>query len=261
MTTTYHKEYPADRAAMQAMRSELQLHPVLEFGPGARPVFDGLIAATPPAQNVSYEAATIGGIPGWWCRPSDAVEGVAILYLHGGAYVLGSAGAYRNFAGQIAARAKASTFIADYRLAPEYRFPGAVEDAFAAYQGLSADGYLRLALVGDSAGGGLALSLLLVATASSKGGSVPQPAAAAVISPWTDLALTGDSIKRRSKAEWVRETAKLFVEAGCAKGKLAGLLMHIERSPLFAGVSGNIKLVDGGVDAMNLKYARENQTA
>jgi monoterpene epsilon-lactone hydrolase len=201
MNTTYHNEYPADQAAMQAMRAELRLHPALEFGPEARPVFDELIARTPAALNVSYEAATVGGVPGWWCRPSNAIEGAAILYLHGGAYILGSAAAYRDFAGQIAARAKAAAFIADYRLAPEHRFPGAVADAIAAYQGLSADGYSRLALVGDSAGGGLALSLLLLTTAASKTGSVLQPAAAAVMSPWTDLALTGDSIATRSSAD------------------------------------------------------------
>jgi monoterpene epsilon-lactone hydrolase len=201
MNTTYHNEYPADQAAMQAMRAELRLHPALEFGPEARPVFDELIARTPAALNVSYEAATVGGVPGWWCRPSNAIEGAAILYLHGGAYILGSAAAYRDFAGQIAARAIAAAFIADYRLAPAHRFPGAVDDAIAAYQGLSADGYSRLALVGDSAGGGLALSLLLLATAASKTGSVLQPAAAAVMSPWTDLALTGDSIATRSSAD------------------------------------------------------------
>jgi epsilon-lactone hydrolase len=201
MNTTYHNEYPADQAAMEAMRAELRLHPALEFGPEARPVFDELIARTPAALNVSYEAATVGGVPGWWCRPSNAIEGAAILYLHGGAYILGSAAAYRRFAGQIAARAKAAAFIADYRLAPEHRFPGAVDDAIAAYQGLSAEGHSRLALVGDSAGGGLALSLLLLTTAASKTGSVLQPAAAAVMSPWTDLALTGDSIATRSSAD------------------------------------------------------------
>jgi monoterpene epsilon-lactone hydrolase len=201
MNTTYHNEYPADQAAMQAMRAELRLHPALKLAPEARPVFDELIARTPAAQNVSYEVATVGGVPGWWCRPSNAIEGAAILYLHGGAYILGSAAAYRDFVGQIAARARAAAFIADYRLAPEHRFPGAVDDAIAAYHGLSEDGYSRLALVGDSAGGGLALSLLLLATAASKTGSVPQPAAAAVMSPWTDLTLTGDSIATRSSAD------------------------------------------------------------
>jgi monoterpene epsilon-lactone hydrolase len=111
MNTTYHNEYPADQAAMQAMRAELRLHPALELGPEARPVFDELIARTPAAQNVSYEAATVGGVPGWWCRPSNAIEGAAILYLHGGAYILGSAAAYRDFAGQIAVRAKVAAFI------------------------------------------------------------------------------------------------------------------------------------------------------
>ena len=201
MHTTYHNEYPADQTAMQAMRAELRLLPALEFGPEARPVYDEIIARTPAAQNVSFEAATVGGVSGWWCRPSNVIEGTAILYLHGGAYILGSAAAYRNFVGQIAARAKAAAFIADYRLAPEHRFPNAVEDAFAAYRGLSAEGYSRLALVGDSAGGGLTLSLLSLATAASNAGSILQPAAAAVMSPWTDLALTGDSIATRSSAD------------------------------------------------------------
>jgi hypothetical protein len=107
MTAIYHKEYPADRAAMQVMRAELHLHPAFEFGPEARPVYDELIARTIAAQDVTYEAGTVGGVPGWWCRPWDAVEGAAILYLHGGAYILGSASAYRSFAGQIAAKAKA----------------------------------------------------------------------------------------------------------------------------------------------------------
>jgi hypothetical protein len=135
MNTTHHKGSLADQAAMQTMRAELRLHPALDFGPEARSVFDEIIARTPAAQNVSYEAAMVGGVPGWWCRPANAIEGAAVLYLHGGAYILGSAIAYRNFAGQIAARAKAAAFIADYRLAPEHRFPGAVEDAIAAYRG------------------------------------------------------------------------------------------------------------------------------
>ena len=216
MTAIYHKEYPADRAAMQVMRAELHLHPAFEFGPEARPAYDELIARTIAAQNVTYEAGTVGGVPGWWCRPWDAVEGAAILYLHGGAYILGSASAYRNFASQIAARAKAVTFIPDYKLAPEQRYPGAVDDAFAVYRGLSA-GYSSLALAGDSAGGGLALSLLSLATAASRDGSVHRPSAAAVMSPWTDLALTGDSIEARANADPIltrdalRKAAKLYL--------------------------------------------------
>jgi len=80
-----------------------------------RPIFDELMAKTPAANGVSYEAATVGGVPGWWCRPADAVGGSAVLYLHGGAYVVGSPLPI-DFVGQIAARARAAMFIADYGL-------------------------------------------------------------------------------------------------------------------------------------------------
>ena len=173
-----------------------------------------MIKSTPAAKAITYEPATIEGVRGWWCRPSDAIEGAAILYLHGGAYVLGSAEAYCNFAGQIAARAKVAAFIADYRIAPEHPFPAAIDDAEAVYRGLSAAYYSRLALVGDSAGGGLALSLLVKL---SKDNSVTQPYAAAVMSPWTDLALTGDSMRTKAEAdplltpEALRKAAALYV--------------------------------------------------
>ncbi len=236
MNATYHKLSPADQAAMQAMRAELLLHPALEFGPEARPVYDQLIAKTPPVDNVTYEAATVGGVPGWWCRPPDVIEDATILYLHGGAYVLGSAAAYRNFVGQIAARTKAATIIADYRLAPEHQFPGAVDDAMAAYRGLAAEGYSRLGLVGDSAGGGLALSVLLIATAASKGGSIPPPVAAAVMSPWTDLALTGESIETRSEADPLLKSDSLERATYLYLGKLNPL--DPQASPLYGDLTG-----------------------
>ena len=236
MTNNYHKEYPADQAAMQAMRAELHKQPAMEFGSEARPMFDELMVKTPAADGVSYEAATVGGVLGWWCRPADAVEGSAILYLHGGAYVIGSAVASRNFVGQIAMRVKAATFIAEYGLAPEHRFPGAVDDALAVYRGLSAAGYSSLALAGDSAGGGLALSLLSLATAASQDGSVLCPSAAAVMSSWTDLALTGDSIKKRANSDplltrdALEKAAKLYLGEQDPRDPRA--------SPLYGDVTG-----------------------
>lgn len=201
MTVTYHKEHQPDRAAMLAMRAELAGQPALEFGPEARPGFDELMERTPAAEGVTYQTSAVGGVAGWWCKPEQAREGCAIVYFHGGAYVLGSAAAYRNFVGQIAERAKAAIFIVDYHRAPERTFPAPVNDAEAVYRGLSASGFSKLAIAGDSAGGGLALALLLLVTAASKGGSVPLPACAAVMSPWTDLALTGNSIETRAKAD------------------------------------------------------------
>src|SRR6185369_8863843 len=102
----------------------------------------------------------VGGVQGWWCRPAHADERAVLLYLHGGGYVIGSAAAYRNFVGHIARRAGAAAFVADYALAPERPYPAAMDDLRAIHEGLLARGYERIALCGDSAGGGLALSLL-----------------------------------------------------------------------------------------------------
>lgn len=139
------------------MRAMIALQSAADLGPGGRAALDELMAKTPAADSVGYEEAAVGGVPGWWCRPADANPDAAILYLNGGAYVVGSAQAYRHFAGQIAERAKEAAFVADYGLAPERPFLAAVDDAEAAYRGLASGGVSRIAIVGDSAGGGLAL--------------------------------------------------------------------------------------------------------
>ena len=163
-----HSISSEDRTTVTAMGAAVRPHKGQMRGVAARAPFDAIMGAVPPADGVAYEANTINGVPGWWCRPPQTRAGEAILYLHGGWYSLGSALAYRNLAGQIATRAGAATFVADYRLAPEHPFPAAVLDAQACYQGLSDRGLQRIALVGDSAGGGLALVLLAIATARAK---------------------------------------------------------------------------------------------
>ena len=194
MKITHHDEHLIDRAAMLAMRAMIALGPAADLGPGGRPAFDDLMAKTPAADGIDYEAATLDGVSGWWCRPVQAEAGAAILYLHGGAYVVSSAQAYRHFAGQIAVRAGAPVFVADYRLAPEHPFPAAVDDAEAAYRGVAEAGFTRIAIVGDSAGGGLALVTAARMARAARTGDGPAPLAAVAISPWTDLALTGESI-------------------------------------------------------------------
>jgi monoterpene epsilon-lactone hydrolase len=198
-SSTHHPEHLADRAAMLAMRAMIALQPPADFGPAGRSAFDDLMARTPAADGITYEAAAVGGVPGWWCRPASAIAGGAILYLHGGAYVVGSAQAYRHFAGQIATRAKAPLFVAEYGLAPESPFPAAVDDAEAAYRGLADAGFASLAIAGDSAGGGLALVTAARMTHAASGGRTPSPSAVCVMSPWTDLALTGDSLESRAR--------------------------------------------------------------
>jgi len=198
---THHKEHLLDRAAMLAMRTLLSVQPKLQFGAAARSDFDALMEKMPESAGVTYEAATIGGVAGWWCKPQQAQPGAAIVYFHGGAYVLGSAAAYRNFVGQIAERAETAVFVVDYRLAPEHPFPSAVDDAHAVYLGLADSGFSRLVIGGDSAGGGLALALLQLTTAALKKGQLPRALATFVFSPWTDLALTGDSMESKAKAD------------------------------------------------------------
>ncbi|MGH6617850.1 alpha/beta hydrolase [Sphingomonas sp.] len=198
MTEIYHKEHLLDRAAMVVMRAMIALQPKADLGPDGRTAFDDLMGRTPAADTVTYEAAEMGGVSGWWCRTPGATPGAAILYLHGGAYVVGSAQAYRNFVGQVVLRAKVDAFVADYSLAPERPFPAAVDDSEAVYRGLVAAGISKVAIVGDSAGGGLALVTATRMTAAARGGLTPKPVAAVAMSPWTDLALTGDSVTTRA---------------------------------------------------------------
>jgi epsilon-lactone hydrolase len=234
--TTHHSEHLADRAAMFAMRMVIALQPKADLGPAGRAAFDELMEKTPSAEEVTYEAATLGGVPGWWCRPAEADVTPAILYLHGGAYVVGSAQAYRHFAGQIAARARAPAFVADYGLAPERPFPAAVEDAEAAYRGLAAAGFPRIAIAGDSAGGGIALIAAGRMTEAARDGAKPPPVAACVMSPWTDLALTGDSIDNRARHDplltrgALEDARRLYLGQGSAQDPRA--------SPLYGDMAG-----------------------
>jgi len=234
--STYHAEHLVDRAAMLVMRTVIALQPKPNLGPAGRTAFDELMEKTPSAEGIAYEAATVGGVPGWWCRPADAVDGSAILYFHGGAFVVGSAQAYRHLAGQIAVHAKAPVFVAEYRLAPEHPFPAAVEDAEAAYRGLAVLGIHRIAIAGDSAGGGLALVAAARMVLAARDGATPAPVAVCVLSPWIDLALTGDSIETRAKHDpllsrhALEEAARLYLGQSDAKDPRA--------SPLYGDVAG-----------------------
>jgi monoterpene epsilon-lactone hydrolase len=152
---------------------------------------------TPAALGIDYTTDTIGGIPGIWCRPPTPANRT-ILYLHGGWFVSGSPEAYRNFVGQIAARSNAAAFIPTYRLAPEHPFPAGVEDAHAAYRGLIERGLRDVVIVGDSAGGALALELL---ARTARDPQEPRPTAAVLLSPVTDLSFSGVTWESRDAAD------------------------------------------------------------
>jgi acetyl esterase/lipase len=153
-----------------------------------REAYDAMSNDTPVTDDVALEAVDRDGVRGWWVQPAGALADRAILFLHGGAYMLGSAQAYRGFASQIASRAGVAAFVPDYPLAPEHPFPAAFDAAVAARRWLGNQGVTQMALVGDSAGGALAL-----AAAHPSAATEPKVASIAVFSPWIDLALSGAS--------------------------------------------------------------------
>lgn len=158
-----------------------------------------------------------------------------ILYLHGGGYLLGWPSLYRDLTWRVAAAAQATVLCIDYRLAPEHPFPAALDDAVAAYRWLLAQGAepRHIAITGDSAGGGLALATLL----RLRDEGIPLPAASATVSPWTDLALTGDSFRRSAAA--ADPLIPVDSVARAADFYLAGTdARHPYASPLYADPAG-----------------------
>lgn len=193
-----------------------------------RASYDRLMEQTPNAADVAYEEGKVGGVAGWWCLPKGRDKSAAILYLHGGAYVLGSAKTYRNFAGQVASHAGMAAFAVDYGLAPEHIFPAAIDDSIAAFQGLSQD-FASVAVVGDSAGGGLALAL-------AESNLAKRPAAVVLLSPMTDLALTGETITSNSGADFILNR---FALAGAASQYLGpNDVRNPQGSPLYGDLTG-----------------------
>ena len=120
-------------------------------GTAGRGPFNDFMEQVAVPEGVTFEAATVGGISGWWAKPPKAQKGAAIIHVHGGWFNWGTARACRNFAGHIASSAGADAFVPDYRLAPEHPFPAAVRDLEACYRGLVDKGTIKIALTGDSA--------------------------------------------------------------------------------------------------------------
>jgi acetyl esterase/lipase len=233
--STFHTISVEDNAAMAAMRTIVEPNKGRLQGTAARVPFDAIMERVVAPAGVAYEEDIVGGVSGWWCRPENARVGEAILHLHGGWFNWGSAQAFRNMVGHIAACTGVGAFVPDYRLAPEHPFPAAIEDVRACYLGLIERGFAMIAITGDSAGGNLALGLLSFATALKASGGV-LPVAAAVLSPVTDLSLTGASWETRAAADpyFIRSQAAELVHS-----YLAGHdPMDPQASPLYGELVG-----------------------
>jgi len=196
----HHPCSAEDRAAMAAMRAIVEPNKGKLQGVAARVPFDAIMERVAAPAGVVYEAAHVGGISGWWCRPETARPGQAVMHLHGGWFNWGSAQAFRHLAGHIAAHAKVAAFVPDYRLAPEHPFPAAAEDVRACYFGLVEQGFSKIAVTGDSAGGTLAIGLLVQLAANRAFGGAALVGGVA-LSPVTDLTLSGESWSTRALAD------------------------------------------------------------
>lgn len=180
---------------------------------------------------VMCRGVSAGGIDAEWIVPGDAPADKAILYFHGGGFRLGSVASHRDLIARIAEASGCRVLAINYRLAPEHRFPAAAEDALAAFgwlrvQGLTPD---TIALAGDSAGGNLVLTTML----GLRDRGEPLPAAGVLMSPWTDLAATGESYTSRAEADPIHQRSMILSLAKSYLGE-GGDASHPSASPLYA---------------------------
>ena len=194
-----------------------------------RKAFEG---PTRVPRGVRITPAKLGGVPGEWVEAQRA-DSLTLLYLHGGGYIGCSPATHRPITGAFARRGF-RVLAPDYRLAPEHPFPAAVEDALAVYRALRSETAGPMVLAGDSAGGGLALALLVALRDAGEG----SPSACALFSPWTDLAVTGDSIRSNNgrcamfQGDRIAPTAEYYLQGADPKNPLASpLYANLEKLP------------------------------
>lgn len=152
------------------------------------------------SKDVRCEPIIIDGISAEWISVPESINDHVLFYLHGGGYIAGSINSHRSLCIGIARASKTRVLTIDYRLSPENKFPAAVEDSTASYRWLiSSEKILpeNIVIAGDSAGGGLALITLI----KLRDDNIALPAAAVCLSPWTDLALTGESIQNKADVD------------------------------------------------------------
>jgi monoterpene epsilon-lactone hydrolase len=215
---------------------------------------EATMGSLPAIAGVTHRPAEAGGVPAEWTTP-DGVETVGtLLYLHGGAYTQGSIATHRRLVAVLALAAGVRALSIGYRLAPEHPFPAAVDDAVAAYRWLVSDGDEspdRVIIAGDSAGGGLAFATLLALRDSG----TTLPAGAFGISPWTDLAGTGESLTTRKDEDpmidpdSIDETVAMYLPEGDRRQPLVSPLYGdlVGLPPLLIHVGGAEVLYDDAV--------------
>ena len=169
----------------------------------------GLAAAKRKTSSVTFTEDSLNDVNVCWCEPTAPAQRnrPVLLHCHGGAYLVGSSSAYRGFGANLALATDAKVGLLDYRLAPEAPFPAAPKDALAAYKYLLELGHKpsEIAISGDSAGGNLALATLQNIVTEG----LPQVVAGVLLSPWTDLSGSGDSVTHNERADSMLPSTRL----------------------------------------------------
>lgn len=202
----------------------------------------------PRPRKVDYVETSVGGIPAIVATPTEVRPDRHILYVHGGAYVLGSPKSHIAMCARLAKRAAATITVIDYRLAPEHVYPAAIDDCVAAYRAIIAGVDPALVTIaGDSAGGGATLATI----GALKAAGDPLPGAVYVLSPWTDLTASGESVVTRASFDPMFDGNGLLETATTYAGDTP--LDDPGVSPLFADPTGYPPtLIQTGMDEILL---------
>jgi len=200
--------------------------------PEMRVMYDNIGNQFPTQGDITLRRIDIDGVPAEWASSPGAASDRVILYVHGGGYVIGSVASHRHLVTELGRAAGTQTLSLDYRLAPENPFPAAVDDALTGYRHLLGQGFApaKIAIAGDSAGGGLTVALLL----AIRDAGLPQPACGFCISPWVDLEGTGASMTGKADEDPMVQAAGL---ADMAAAYLAGASA---RNPLAAPLHADL---------------------
>ncbi len=195
--------------------------------------YSAMLQANPIPADVSIEPVKVAGRDADWVSAPNSDASRAVLYFHGGGYVIGDNVAYREFGARVARATGARVLVLDYRLAPENPFPAAVDDGVAAYHWIVDQGVApgNIALAGDSAGGGLALATLI----ALRDAGAALPACGVCFSPWTDLTISGDSARPGAVDDPLVAAQGVTGMAATYAGDNTGNPLA---SPLFADLAG-----------------------
>ncbi len=221
-------------AGIEAIRELLRASPRPVGISERRARLDALGAryALPP--DVQTERVDANGVPAEWTRTPEAEADRVILFLHGGGYISGSIDSHRHMIAEAGRQARARTLALDYRLAPEHPFPAALEDALSGYRFLLSSGIdpARIALAGESAGGGLAVATLV----SLRDEAAPLPGCVWCSSPWVDLEMRGETMASKAEVDplisksYLTELASAYLHGADPRNPLV--------SPIHASLHG-----------------------